>query len=179
MGWQRLSRKTVFDNPWITVFEDRVINPRGGRNDYGLVQFKNRAVAIVPIDADGNTWLVGQHRYTLGAYSWELPMGGAPLEEDPLTAAKRELREETGLYAAHWEELMTLHTSNSITDEVGTVFVATDLSQGETDFDETEVLDIHRLPLDEAIDMAKDGRITDAICVAALLRLALNRSSAR
>ena len=179
MSWQRLSRKTVFDNPWITVFEDRVINPKGGQNDYGLVRFKNRAVAIVPIDADGNTWLVGQDRYTLGAYSWELPMGGAPLDEAPLTAAKRELREETGLSAAHWEELMTLHTSNSITDEVGIVYVATGLSHGETDFDETEVLDVRRLPLEEAIEMAKDGRITDAICVAALFRIALNRSSAR
>ena len=160
-------------------FEDRVINPKGGQNDYGLVQFKNRAVAIVPIDADGNTWLVGQNRYTLGAYSWELPMGGAPMDEDPLAAAKRELREETGLSAAHWEELMTLHTSNSITDEVGIVYLATGLSHGKTDFDDTEVLDVRRLPLDEAIEMAKDGRITDAICVAALFRIALNRPSAR
>ena len=180
MSWKQLDSRTVYENPWMEVREDHVINPGGGRNHYGYVHFKNRAIAIVPLDDAGNTWLVGQQRYTLGEYSWELPMGGAPLDESPLDAAKRELREETGLTATHWSEVMRLHTSNSITDEVGIVYVAEGLSEGETDFEETEDLEIRRLPLDEALQLVNDGEITDAISVAAILRVSsLRRSSAR
>ena len=171
MGWKKLESRTVYDNPWITVMEDSVINPGGGRNEYGHVHFKNRAVAIVPVDEAGNTWLVGQQRYTLGEYSWELPMGGAPVDEDPLDAAKRELKEETGLSAGQWHTLMRMHTSNSITDEVALVYIARQLTEGETRFEETEDLSIRKLPLAEAVEMARDGRITDAVCVAALLRV--------
>ena len=172
MSWRRLASKTIYENDWMEVREDHVINPGGGENHYGHVHFKNRAVAIVALDESGNTWLVGQQRYTLDAYSWELPMGGAPLDEDPLTAAQRELKEETGLTAHDWQEIMRLHPSNSITDEIGFVYVATGLTEGEPDFEETEDLEIRRLPLDEAVKMALDGDITDAISVAALLRVA-------
>ena len=151
------------------VREDRVINPGGGENLYGWVHFKNRAVAILPIDDEGHTWLVGQQRYTLGAYSWELPMGGAPTDEAPLDAARRELREETGLEAKQWAELCRLHTSNSITDELGIVYLATVLTPGEPDFEETEDLVIRRLPVAEALAMVDSGEITDGISVAALL----------
>jgi 8-oxo-dGTP pyrophosphatase MutT (NUDIX family) len=163
----------------MAVREDRVINPGGGENLYGHVHFKNRAVAIVPIDDHDHTWLVGQERYTLDAYSWELPMGGAPLEEPPLAAAQRELKEETGLSAEHWSEVMSLHTSNSITDEVGIVYLAEGLTEGETEFEETEDLAVRRLPIDDAIAMALDGRITDAISVAALVAIGLRRASGR
>lgn len=169
MAWKKLESRIVFDNPWITVLEDRVLNPGGGRNDYGHVHFKNRAVAILPLDDAGNTWLVGQDRYTLGAWSWELPMGGAPLDEEPLAAARRELKEETGLTARSWQEIMRLHTSNSITDETGIVFVARDLADGEPQFEETENITIRKLPLDQALEMVRRGEITDAISVAALL----------
>jgi len=169
MGWKKLSSKTIYDNPWMTVVEDRVINPSGGQNDYGYIQFKTRAVAIVPIDDSGDTWLVGQDRYTLGEYSWEVPMGGAPKGEDTLAAAKRELKEETGLHADEWSQVMRLHTSNSITDEEGFVFVAKKLQQGETAFEETENIEVRKLPLAEAVAMAQNGEITDAISVAALL----------
>lgn len=171
MKWKRLTSTTVYDNPWITVYDEQVINPAGGENRYGRVSFKNRAVAILPLAENGDTWLVGQQRYTLGAYSWELPMGGAPLHEEPLAAAKRELSEETGLRAKRWSEIMRLHLSNSITDEVGIVYLAEDLAEGPTAFDETEVLDVRRLPLRDAVRMAESGEITDALSIAALLRL--------
>jgi len=171
MAWKRLTSTTVYDNPWITVYDEQVINPAGGQNRYGRVSFKNRAVAILPLAENGDTWLVGQHRYTTGSYSWELPMGGAPLDENPLSAAMRELREETGLSAERWSEVMRLHLSNSITDEHAIVYLAEELTEGPTDFDETEVLELRRLPLSEALSMAESGAITDALSVAALLRL--------
>lgn len=170
MSWRRLSRRLKFENPWFAVFEDHVINPGGGENQYGHVHFKNVAVAILPLAANGDTWLVGQDRYTLDEFHWELPMGGAPLAEDPLAAAQRELREETGLSASDWSTYLKLHPSNSITDEVGLVFVARDLDEGEPDFEETENIRIRRLPLAEAIGMAERGEITDAISVATLFK---------
>ncbi len=176
MSWTKLSSRTVFENDWMQVLEDHVINPGGGENRYGHVHFKNRAVAIIALDDDDNTWLVGQQRYTLGEYSWELPMGGAPLDEEPLAAAKRELKEETGMTANHWEEVMRLHTSNSITDEVGLVYVATGLTQGDPQTEEMEELAVRSLPLDAAVHMVLDGEITDAISAAALLRLAVLRA---
>lgn len=171
MSWKKISSRTIYENDWMEVREDHVVNPGGGENLYGHVRFKNRAVAIIALDDANNTWLVGQDRYTLGAYSWELPMGGAPLDEPPLVAAKRELQEETGIRAANWKELMRLHPSNSITDEVGFAYVATDLSYGETEFEETEDLKIRKLPLEDAVKMVIHGQITDAISAAALLRI--------
>jgi len=173
MSWKKIDSRVVYENDWMQVLEDEVINPRGGRNDYGHVHFKNRAVAILPLDENNNTWLVGQDRYTLGDWSWELPMGGAPLKEDLLSAAKRELQEETGITAVRWTELMLLHPSNSITDELGVVYIAEELTTGQTDFGETEVLEVRKIPLAEAIAMVHSGKITDAISVAALLRVAL------
>jgi 8-oxo-dGTP pyrophosphatase MutT (NUDIX family) len=175
MSWKTLSSRAVYENDWMEVREDHVINPGGGQNQYGYVHFKNRAVAIVPLDNDGNTWLVGQQRYTLGQYSWELPMGGAPMNETPLAAAKRELREETGLSAAKWTEVMQLHTSNSITDEFAVVFLAEELTTGKPEFEETEDLQIRKLPLAAALAMVNAGEITDAISVAALLKTAASR----
>ena len=176
MGWHKHSSTIVYENGWMTVREDEVTNPGGGQNLYGHVQFKNIAVAILPIDDQGRTRLVGQTRYTLDQYSWELPMGGAPRGKDPLLAAQRELREETGLTASSWRELMRLHLSNSITDEVGIVYVATDLIEGELDLEETEDIEVRTLPLSESIEMARDGRITDALSAAALFRIALDNS---
>jgi len=172
MTWKKLGSKVVYDNPWITVYEDHVTNPGGGENQYGHIHFKNKAVAIVPLDDEGNTWLVGQERYTLGAYSWEVPMGGAASDEEPLDAAKRELKEETGLSAAKWTSIMHLHTSNSITDEEGFVFLAENLSEGEPEFEETEKLEIQKVSLDHALEMVGSGQITDAISVAAILKIA-------
>ncbi|MGI9203937.1 MAG: NUDIX domain-containing protein [Woeseiaceae bacterium] len=173
--WKRLNSRVVYDNPWITVFDEQVINPAGGENQYGRVHFKSKAIAVVPLNEQGDTWLVGQDRYTTGKYSWEVPMGGSDPGEEPAVAAKRELKEETGLTAGTLKQIMRLHTSNSITDEEGFVFVATALSEGEPEFDEMEVLKIRKLALTDAVDMVKRGEITDAISIAALLRIALQR----
>jgi len=169
--WKKLTSKQLYDNPWITVEQHDVINPRGGEGIYGVVRFKNRAIAIIPIDEFGNTWLVGQYRYTLDEYSWEVPMGGGPMDEEPLDSAKRELREETGLSAEHWQNISRIHTSNSVTDEVGFIFVAHGLMLGETDFDDTEDLAIRKLPLEDAIGMVMKGEITDSLSMAGLLKV--------
>tara|TARA_B110000196_G_scaffold309200_1_gene310597 strand:+ start:309 stop:833 length:525 start_codon:yes stop_codon:yes gene_type:complete len=171
LSWKRLKSAVVYDNPWITVFDEKVLNPNGGESQYGRIHFKSKAIAIVPLDEDGNTWLVGQNRYTTDEYSWEVPMGGSDAGEDPIYTAKRELKEETGLTAGKLEQIMRLHPSNSITDEEGFVFVATNLEQGETDFDDDENLQVRKLSLVDAIEMVKRNEITDAISVAALLRV--------
>ncbi|MBC8082735.1 MAG: NUDIX hydrolase [Hymenobacter sp.] len=168
--WQVLSTEVKYHNPWISVREDQVVNPGGGRGIYGVVTMKNKALGIVPVDADGNTWLVGQYRYPLSEYSWEIPMGGGPVELDVLASAQRELREETGLSARRWTNIARLHTSNSVTDEEGFIFLAEDLEHGEVEPEETEDLRLWKLPLAEAIRMVMNNQITDALSVAGLLK---------
>lgn len=175
-GWLRLNSKTVYENPWIKVCHEEVKTPSGADGIYGVVHFKGTAVGVVPIDEQGNTWLVRQSRYTLNDFTWEIPEGGAGESEPTLACAQRELLEEVGLYASSWTELMRLHTSNSVTDESAVVYVAEGLSQGVQDLDSSEDIEIRKIPLKQAVDMALNGEITDAISVAALLRLALTRS---
>ncbi|MEN0003843.1 MAG: NUDIX hydrolase [Bacteroidota bacterium] len=169
--WKTLSQKQVYSNPWISVSHREVLNPAGNPGIYGVVQFQNYAVGIIPIDEAGNTWLVGQYRYTLEQYSWEIPEGGCPLGEDVLAAAKRELLEETGITAQQWTPILEADMSNSVTDERAYVFVATQLSFGEAQPEETEDLRVKKLPLEEAIQMALDGRMRDALAMLALLKV--------
>lgn len=171
--WQLQSSKAIYDNPWLSLHEDKVINPGGGISHYGKILFKNIAIGIIPIDENNNTWLIGQYRYVPDCYSWEIPMGGGALNIAPLDSAKRELKEETGLTATHWQELMQLYTSNSVTDERGIVYIAKGLTEGETEFEETEDLKIQKMPLEEAFERVMNGEITDAISIAALLKLKL------
>lgn len=168
--WLTKSIEQVYNTPWIVVEHHQIINPAGNPGVYGKVHFRNKAMGIIPIDQDGNTWLIGQYRYTIDEYSWEIPMGGGLLEVDMLESAKRELKEETGLSASKWTKLMRIHTSNSVTDEEGFVYLAQDLVQGDTEFEETEVLKIKKLPFSEAIEMVMNGAITDAISIAGILK---------
>lgn len=170
--WITHSSREIYDNPWIRVREDRVTNPAGGPGIYGVVEYKNRAVGIVPLDEEGHTWLVGQYRYTQESYEWEIPEGGCPGEEDLLATAARELREETGLVAETFELLLGgLQLSNSVSNERAWIYVARGLTQVATDPEDTEQLAVRRLPLSEAIAMAERGEIRDVMSVVALLRL--------
>lgn len=170
--WRRLTTRTVYENPWLRVAHEDVITPAGTQGIYGVVHFKSRAIGIIPVDADNHTWLVRQFRYTLNRPLWEIPMGGGRLDEEPLLAAQRELLEETGLIASDWRELMRLHISKSVTDEEGVVFVARGLSTAAQALEASEAdLEMLRLPLDEAIQWALDGKITDVISCAGLLKL--------
>jgi 8-oxo-dGTP pyrophosphatase MutT (NUDIX family) len=174
--WQITSEKKVYDNPWINLTEYQVINPSGNPGIYGKVHFKNFAIGIIPLDEDMNTWLVGQYRFALGSYSWEIPEGGGELGVDPLDSAKRELLEETGLKANRWAELQRLHLSNSVTDELCIIYLAQGLQQFEAEPEDTEQLVIKKIPFKKVYDMVCKGEITDSVTVAAVLKLQLMQS---
>jgi len=171
-NWKTLSSETVYENAWLEVSHREVINPAGKDGIYGVVKFKNKALGIIPIDENGYLYLVGQFRYTLDEYSWEIPEGGGPFNEDVLDAAKRELKEETGLLASKWTRLSRIHTSNSATDEEGFIFLAEELSQAEAEPEETEELQVKKIHLSEAVEMVMRSEITDAISIAGILMAA-------
>jgi 8-oxo-dGTP pyrophosphatase MutT (NUDIX family) len=170
--WIKLNESKKYENPWIRVDEHNVINPNGNTGIYGKVCFKNKAVGIVPVDDQLNTWLVGQYRYTVDEYSWEIPMGGGPLDSDILESAKRELREETGITADEWEMIQRIHTSNSVTDEEGFIYLARNLYFGHTEFDDTEKLEIRKISITDAVEMVMKNEITDSLSIAGLLKAA-------
>lgn len=170
--WVRRSRVTVYENQWIEVYHDEVLRPDGTPGIYGVVHFRSRATGVVVLDSDGRVLLVGQHRYTLGRYSWEIPEGGAPMDEDPLDGAKRELAEETGYSARTWRELIRFTPSNSVTDEEGVLYVATDLAAGRASPDPTEQLEVRWVTLEEAMAMVDSGEIHDLMTQVGLLAYA-------
>jgi 8-oxo-dGTP pyrophosphatase MutT (NUDIX family) len=171
--WKILDQKMVYENPWIRLTEFQVIDPSGSKGIYGKVHYKHIAVGVIPLDESWNTWLVGQYRFPLDQYSWEIPEGGGSMKEDPLDAAKRELLEETGLVAKEWTEILTLHLSNSVNDERAIIYLARNLDQQEAAPEETEQLVIKKIPLDEVIGMVESGKITDSISVAAIQHIQL------
>ena len=177
--WKILSATEVYDNSWIRVTEFAVINPSGGRGIYGKVHFKNTAIGIIVLDAQLNTYLVGQYRFPLNAYSWEIPEGGSPLTTDPLDSAQRELLEETGLFAHSWEKILEMDLSNSVSDEKAIIYLAWDLEQRHSSPEETEKLEIKKLPFQEVYQMVESGSITDSISVAAILKVKLMLSDGR
>jgi 8-oxo-dGTP pyrophosphatase MutT (NUDIX family) len=171
--WTVLGQRVIYENPWIGLTEYDVINPGGGKGIYGKVRFKKLAIGILPLNDRGETWLVGQYRFALDAYSWEIPEGGGDPAVPPVESARRELLEETGLVAKEWTELMEMHLSNSVTDEQAIIFLARGLEQREAAPEETEELVIRRIPFEEAYRMVERGEITDSISVAAILKIKL------
>jgi 8-oxo-dGDP phosphatase len=177
--WLRHARRTEYENAWITVWHDDVTRPDGGGGIYGVVHFANLAAGVVVLDEHDRVCLVGQHRYTLDEWSWEIPEGGVPPGEAPLDGIRRELREETGIDATEWVELARVHLSNSISDEAGVLYLATHLTHGDATPEPTEQLEVRWLPFDEALAMTFDGRITDALSIIGLQRVALARIAAQ
>lgn len=168
--WKKVDSKLVYDNPWISLTEFNVMTPAGKPGIYGKVHFKNIAVGVIAIDAEDNTYLVGQYRFPLDLYSWEIPEGGCPEGMNWLDAAKRELKEETGFEAGTWTEILTMHVSNSVSDEFAVVYVATDLISGIAEPEDTEQLTVQKMPFKQAVQWVMDGKITDSISVAAILK---------
>jgi len=175
----RRTRRVAYENPWLTIWHDEVTRPDGSPGIYGVVHFANLAAGVVALDGQDRVALVGQHRYTFEAWSWEIPEGGVPSGESALAGAQRELREETGLSAATWREIARVDLSNSVTDERAVLFLATDLTHGVATPDASEALEVRWVSLDDAVAMTLDGRITDAMSVIALQRLALMRRTTR
>ncbi|WP_090974629.1 NUDIX domain-containing protein [Parapedobacter composti] len=171
-NWKTLRSNTVYENRWIQVQHSDVITPAGTPGIYGVVKFKNKAIGIVPLDDEGYIYLVGQYRYALDEFSWEIPEGGGPLHEDPLLTAQRELKEETGLTAEKWQHIGRIHTSNSVTDEEGFIYLAQGLSQGEAEPEDTEELHVRRLHLKDAVELVMRSEITDSISICAILKVA-------
>lgn len=171
--WHIRTRREIYDNPWITVHHHEVTTPGGSPGIYGTVHFKNLAIGVLPLDDDGYTWLVGQHRFPLRQYSWEMPEGGGQLGTDPLAAARRELKEETGLEASRWEKVLEMHLSNSVSDERAIAYVARGLSQGQAAPEDTEALRVKRVKFDDVYRMVLRGEVTDSLTVATVLRVKL------
>ena len=169
--WQIISSQEIYNNPWINLTEHQVINPGGGKGIYGKVHFKNLAIGVIVLDEQDNTWLVGQYRFPLNQYSWEIPAGGCPLNSDPLETAKRELQEETGMAADDWLEIQQMHLSNSVSDELAILYLARNLSFGAAEPEETEQLQVRKMPFEDAFQMVLNGKITDSLSVAAILKL--------
>lgn len=175
--WKTLKSEQVYESAWIKVVRHECLNPAEKPAIYSVVNFKNLAIGILPLDHENNTWLVGQWRYPLNGYSWEIPEGGGPLGIDPLESAKRELKEETGIIAHKFEEIMRLHLSNSATDELAIVYLAKDLKFENSEPEESEVLQIKKLHINEAYEMVNKGQITDAISVAAIMKVWIGLNS--
>ena len=168
--WRVKSVTTAFENPWFRVEAHHVVHPGGADGVYGVIRMRRVAVGVLPIDDDGMVWLVGQWRFPLGRYSWEMPEGGSDPNEAAVECATRELAEETGLRAGRLEPILELDLSNSVSDERAVMFLATDLQEGDAAPEPTEVLQRRKAPFRDVLDRAVKGQIRDSMTVAALLR---------
>jgi 8-oxo-dGTP pyrophosphatase MutT (NUDIX family) len=166
--WRRRARSAAYENPWIGVWHDEVDRPDGSPGVYGVVHFRARAVGVVAVGDDGRILLVGQHRYPLDEYSWEVPEGGVPEGEELEAGCRRELREETGYEAGRWRQLCRLSLSNSVTDERGALYLADGLTAGVPTPDATEALELRWATLDEILAEIATGAIHDVMTIAAI-----------
>jgi len=171
--WKTLTTEKVYDSPWISLTRHDVLNPNGNPGTYGVVHFKNMALGVLALDADYNTWIVGQYRYPINRYSWEIPEGGGKWDVDPLDSAKRELLEETGITAEKWTRIQEMHLSNSASDEFCILYIAQGLSFGEAEPEDNEQLEVRKIHFDELYRMVQDGSVTDSLTVAAVLKAKL------
>lgn len=172
-NWKKLSGRIAYDNPWVQIDEHMVKTPAGTDGIYGIVHFKTNAIAIIPLDEEVNTWIVGQWRYPLGSFEWEVPEGGCPLGTLPEATALRELKEETGLEAGSLQLILEMQLSNSTTNEVSYTYIARDLKMTEAEPEETEDLHIRKLPFQELYEMTMRGEIRDGLSVASILKAKL------
>ena len=166
--WKTIKSEQVYDNNWIRITHNDVLNPSGNEGIYGVVHFKNKAIGILPLDEDYNTWIVGQHRYPLNEYSWEIPEGGGALDVDPIESAKRELKEEVGIKAEKFTLIQRMHLSNCVSDEVALLYVAQGLTFHESEPDDDEELVVKKVPFEELYQMVVRGEVTDAMALAAV-----------
>lgn len=167
--WKVLSTKPVHETPWIKITHHDVINPAGNSTVYTTVNFKNYAIAVIPLDENYNTWIVGQYRFPINEYSWEIIEGGGPIELSPQESAARELKEEAGITAKVWHEIYEFHASNSATDELAKVFVAKDLSFGESCPEESEELQVKKIPFQELVSMVYENKVKDSLTIISVL----------
>lgn len=171
--WTTLTSEKVYDSPWIGLTKHDVLNPNGNPGTYSVVHFKNLAIGVLPLDKDFNTWIVGQYRYPIEQYSWEIPEGGGKRDIDPVDSAKRELLEETGITAKKWTKIQEMYLSNSASDEFCILYIAQELSFGESEPEDDEQLEVRKLHFDELYKMVELGEITDSLTVAAVLKAKL------
>lgn len=171
--WTTLNERLAYETPWISVSHHDVIDPGGRQGIYGVIHFKNIAVGVIPLDEDLNTWIVGQYRYPLQTYSWEMPEGGGKRDVPALDSAKRELREEAGIEAEHWTEILQMDLSNSASDEQAVIFLARGLTFHDPEPDHDEELQQRKLPFSELYRMVLRGEVRDSLTVAAVLRVQL------
>ncbi|MBL0127500.1 MAG: NUDIX hydrolase [Flavobacteriales bacterium] len=169
--WKTLKEEERYATPWISVSHHEVIDPSGTPGIYGVIHFKNLAVGVIPLDAEMNTWIVGQYRYPIKAYSWEIPEGGGKRDLPPLVSAQRELREEAGIIAGIWTEILQMDLSNSASDEVAILYLAQDLEFHEPEPDHNEELVLSKLPFSELLGMVLRGEARDSLTVAAVLKV--------
>ena len=169
--WTRRSVELKYDNPWISVEHHDVLTPGGSDGIYGVVRFKNLAIGIIPLEENGDTWLVGQYRYPHATYTWEIPEGGGRLGVDPLISAQRELAEEVGLCAREWKLILEMDLSNSVTDEQCLIYAARGLTPCERHPDETEELAVRRIPFAELYRGVAEGEYRDSLTVTGVLKL--------
>jgi 8-oxo-dGTP pyrophosphatase MutT (NUDIX family) len=171
--WTLITRKEVYESPWISLSHHEVLNPAGNPGTYSVVHFKKLAIGVLPLDEEMNTWIVGQYRYPLGEYTWEIPEGGGERDVDPLVTAARELQEECGIIAREYAFLQKMLLSDSATDEVAYLYLARGLSFTDATPEENEELAVRKIPFEELYRMVCDGRVTDSLSVAAVLKVKL------